>query len=297
MTAPRTDTPTTLAAALVAAQVAASEPLPKGGANRHHDFRYATADSVIGAGRAILAAHGLALVAVAASTSIVDVEYADDEGVVRKDQQRTRTIAYRLMHVSGDGLDLSRSISVEPGKGRPPDKAELTADTTALAYVYRDVLGLERGDASDDVSARDDTKHEPRRTSSASGARANQHAGPCAKCSAEVAAGAGTIRKEDGKWLVEHVGECPPRPGVTSQAQADASEEPQRFVDLADTFRKNGISGKAHLALRRELLSKAFGTSDKDKLAMLSDSTWEKGAEALDALIAKMIAETKKGDA
>jgi hypothetical protein len=62
-----------------------------------------------------------------------------------------------LSHRSGATVRMHRQLQTIPGKGRPEDKASLSAQTKALSYVYRDLLGIEREESDDDLDARDDT--------------------------------------------------------------------------------------------------------------------------------------------
>lgn len=54
-------------------------------------------------------------------------------------------------------------------------------------------------------------------------ARANQYAGRCTRCGQDVAAGAGTCAKVDGRWVVaHHDGDCPAAPAAAPTADVPA---------------------------------------------------------------------------
>lgn len=69
---------------------------------------------------------------------------------------------------------------------------------------------------------RGDALHEASRPGQAAAAgshRPNKFAGACAECGQEVPEGAGRIDKENGRWIVRHVGACPapsPAPAAAS---------------------------------------------------------------------------------
>ena len=70
---------------------------------------------------------------------------------------------YVLAHESGESISYRREWPAVEQKGRPIDKAEGGALTTALGYAIRDVLCLPRDDQYADMDRRDDRDHEPQR--------------------------------------------------------------------------------------------------------------------------------------
>lgn len=58
----------------------------------------------------------------------------------------------------------------------------------------------------------------------------NKYRGWCSRCGAEVAPGAGSCEKVDGKWIVSHAGKCPQAPEgvVLSSAPARTGEKTNR---------------------------------------------------------------------
>ncbi len=66
------------------------------------------------------------------------------------------------MHASGDAYAFEREWPCIVQKGRPLDKAEGGALTTALAYTYRDVLGIPRDDQLAAMDRRNDVDDEPK---------------------------------------------------------------------------------------------------------------------------------------
>lgn len=128
-----------LAAALAAAQ-GAGKAVAKDGHNRFHGYRYATADSIIAAGRELLSEHGLALIPTQSQ-----VDGWERSGENRFELKR----GWKLCHTSGESIDCYVAWPIVLEKGRPLDKATAIADTSSLAYLLRDLLLLPRGDESD----------------------------------------------------------------------------------------------------------------------------------------------------
>lgn len=56
--------------------------------------------------------------------------------------------------------------------------------------------------------------------------RKNLYPGDCADCGARIPANAGQAAKAGGRWIVRHIGECPPRPA----APAAPAYRPNRFA-------------------------------------------------------------------
>lgn len=142
-----TTTPTPrIAAAIVAAQ-AQVKRVAKGDRNQHHGFDYASAEDIIAAGRAAMESTGLALIV---HRTYIRQGIGDLAEVV---------LVGLLVHAESDErIRVRTSLPIIPGKGRPEDRATLGARTSALAYLIRDLLLLDRGE---DIDSRDDRDHDP----------------------------------------------------------------------------------------------------------------------------------------
>ena len=137
-----------LAAALVAAQSAA-QAVAKSSTNLHHRYKYASAESLIEEARGCLTQAGLAVLPI--SRQVVAAVAGGTELLS----------TFELIHAaSGESKTLTASMSVQPGNGRPQDKAEAAAATLNLGYFLRDLLLLPREDETTAVDRRDDTRHE-----------------------------------------------------------------------------------------------------------------------------------------
>lgn len=117
--------------------------------NTFHKFWYASADEVIATAKAAMEGSGLSL-----------VPTLDELIVVGSGTMAFYALNRVLMlaHSSGEFLVLMvRGWPVVPDRGRPLDKAYAVALTSSLAYKFRDLLQMPRGDEHD-VSAQDDTQ-------------------------------------------------------------------------------------------------------------------------------------------
>jgi hypothetical protein len=140
-----------LCAALVQAQKAAPTVLGKVDRNAFAQFDYVSADRLIMAGRAAMASAGLAL---------VPVSHDLTEG--RGGSFATLRTVYRLVHESGQSLELTYEVPAVTGKGKPEDKATFGAMTESLGYAYRGLLAIGRLDQSEvSIAGRDDTDYTP----------------------------------------------------------------------------------------------------------------------------------------
>lgn len=138
-------------AALARAQDAA-EDVEKRAKNQHHDYKYASAEAIIGAKHS-LNKEGLTLLPISA-------DY--EQGKLEAGWADLRR-SYWLTHESGARLIVTQVWPFQPSRGRPWDKAVAAALTSSLAYAYRDILGLSRVDESGSIDDRDDTGYDPRR--------------------------------------------------------------------------------------------------------------------------------------
>jgi len=129
-----------LAAALASA-IGEVQAVEKDGHNRHHGYRYATAESIITEAKRVLSAHNLVLVPIGTW-----VEGWDRTGENRYELRRR----FLLLHSSGESLPLEVAWPICPEKGRPLDKATAIADTSSLAYLLRDLLMMPRVDEEPD---------------------------------------------------------------------------------------------------------------------------------------------------
>ncbi len=148
-----------LAIALVEAQKK-TRALAKDAENRHHRYYYTSSEYMIEACRATLSQCGLSL-----SLEEWTFEPGEAKGVGGKDAIGRVQLTYCLLHTSGESRPIRTSTFVCPEKGRPPDKAEFAAMTENLAYTLRSVLLVPRNDdLAEDISGRDDSDYEPRRS-------------------------------------------------------------------------------------------------------------------------------------
>lgn len=143
-----------LAAALVAAQAAASG-VEKGSKNQHQGYKYASSEAIIEEARDALASAGLAVVRT--SSSVVWSESAPDA----KQRVGLVMVVYRLIHVSGEHIDMQAETPAVVAAGRPEDKAVATALTYSLGYFLRDLLLLPRVEEHAEVDSRDDRAYAP----------------------------------------------------------------------------------------------------------------------------------------
>lgn len=145
-----------LSKALVAA-VKQAKSVGKEGVNKFHNYKYASAESVIAEAREALSDNGLTVIPMgwrrdpaplAEKPEMQDYDYA--------------AVTYRLMHESGESVDFETHTPIIPEKGRPADKALATALTYSLGYFLRGLLLLPRVDEETDADRRNDTNHQPR---------------------------------------------------------------------------------------------------------------------------------------
>ena len=145
-----TDTPTTptLASALCDAQKSL-RGLQTDARNDFARYSYVSSDKMIEAGSRALAAAGLALVTV---ENQIDPLTVDSTTILRHRR------VFRVLHTSGESVDMEHVWIAERAKGRPWDKAIASSDTTGLSYFLRGLLLVARGDESDDM---DHTQSKP----------------------------------------------------------------------------------------------------------------------------------------
>lgn len=161
VTRPQPPMPPGIAKGLVVAQAAVVK-VPHDGHNRHHDYRYTTAEAVIEAARKPMEAGGLALVQMVGRLTppqrIVWWEFVDGKEVEVVDTLPASVeVRHLLTHSEGETFELQpMHVPVIPEKGRPWDKAIATAGTYALGYRLRDLLKMPRTDEADDLDRRDD---------------------------------------------------------------------------------------------------------------------------------------------
>lgn len=161
----RVPMPKNVAAALVIAQAAVVK-VPHDGHNKHHDYRYTTAEAVIEAAREPMAKAGLSFSSFAGKltppTKITWWEQGAD-GPVEVVDTLPASIEVRgiLAHESGETWETPpMHVPVIPEKGRPWDKAIATASTYALGYSLRGLLKMPRTDEADDLDRRNDANTE-----------------------------------------------------------------------------------------------------------------------------------------
>lgn len=154
--------PPAFAKALVAAQRAA-EAVEKKARNEHHNYRYASAESIIDEATGALNGAGIAVRPVWSGLEPgfeTEVWVGEGDSAYRAAGRRV-VVVIKAVHESGEGVLFESSLFALPSKGRPDDKAELGAKTELLGYMLRDLLQLPRVDAQQ-PSGRDDTGYEHR---------------------------------------------------------------------------------------------------------------------------------------
>ena len=181
--------------AALAAAIMASGDVHKDASNDFHRYRYASAEAVLGEARAALGAHGLSLIPIASRLVAEKAELGDEKWI-----DYTLEVTVRLCHSSGEFMDITREWPVIPEKGRPLDKALAGADTTALAYLCRDLLLLPR--VEEEVDTRDDRGSGGRRV----------HRDPVADRDAKPANSEPAFRAADRKALAARASKLPGSP-------------------------------------------------------------------------------------
>ena len=136
-----------LAKKLHQAQLIASE-VEKSARNGHHNYFYATADSIVACGKQALTGAGLTLV----NTGY----FVDRERSVVK-------ALFWLLDTEGDEkIELAAEMPFVVGQGRPDDKAVSASLTELRGYLMLGLLQIERvGQEVNDVAGRDDTQYQP----------------------------------------------------------------------------------------------------------------------------------------
>jgi hypothetical protein len=142
-------------ALLVAQQ--AIENVAKDSENRFSNYKYTSAEAIIGACREAL--HGAGLVARRVTWLIATEPYYIDADGYR---ECIVTSTFRLSHpASGSTEDFVVPFPAMERKGMPLDKAIAAALTSGWAYWLRDLLAVPR--AAEEMDKRDDSGHEAKR--------------------------------------------------------------------------------------------------------------------------------------
>jgi hypothetical protein len=154
--------------------IADSSAVGKGGNNRHHNYRYATAEQIFEEGRAALARHGLSVTSHAprlarahdGSLVVIKAEIErtrNGKRVVEPYQSLLGLFRHAVRHEAGGVLDLEETEwPVCPDAGRPIDKALAGTRTTVLSYTIRDLLMIPRVDHENDDDPHGDTDSDRR---------------------------------------------------------------------------------------------------------------------------------------
>lgn len=133
-----------IAAALVAAQKSL-KGVHKSAHNGHHNYDYASSESIYAECRDALFDAGL--VVMPSASSIVTID-----GAVWLRRE------YKILHAEGDEMPAEQVWPIVPGNGRPLDKACASAATASLAYFLRDLLLLPRVEKGVDLDDGDDAR-------------------------------------------------------------------------------------------------------------------------------------------
>jgi hypothetical protein len=119
--------------------------------NQHHKYGYTSSEKIIGAATASLAEQGLSVVPISSNV--------ESMGNGCKVSQ--------VWHLIGEGdepIAMERQHYCEAGKGRPLDKEISGASTVNLAYLLRDLCGIERSKGNGEETRpdeRDDRSYQP----------------------------------------------------------------------------------------------------------------------------------------
>jgi hypothetical protein len=132
---------------LLEAQKLATE-VEKAAKNGHHNYFYATADSIVACGKQALNASGL---------SLVNTGYYVDR------EKSTVKGTFWLLDSDGDDkIELTAEMPFVPSNGRPDDKAVSASLTELRGYLMLGLLQIERVNNDPlDVAGRDDTAFQP----------------------------------------------------------------------------------------------------------------------------------------
>lgn len=157
--------PAKVAAGLIVSQRRA-RAIYKDGKGDGISYRYAKSEDVIDEGRQALNDGGLALMQAGVELHLLDQGEQTDRSDEKQEREKSRLraflrIDYVLVHESGDAYPFEREWPCIVQKGRPLDKAEGGALTTALAYTYRDLLGIPRDDELAAMDRRNDAPDKP----------------------------------------------------------------------------------------------------------------------------------------
>lgn len=131
----------------------------KTGHNAFHRYDYASEADLLRALQPVMTEAGLVLLPVVVDSRTIEA------GTDRKQQTRYRTdvlVTYRLLHTSGESIDLQA-----PGSGMDPeDKGAYKAMTGALKYVLRQAFLIPTGDDPDDDKREPEHQQQTRREES-----------------------------------------------------------------------------------------------------------------------------------
>lgn len=123
--------------------------------NREFDYRYASAEAIFAVARTALAAEGLTVIIVSHRLVVHEEALRHDLGRARGQDYYpgTGTLLRTAMisHASGAWLEVDHEWPILPEPGRKIDKSMASADTSGLAYFYRDLLVLPRVEEGTDM--------------------------------------------------------------------------------------------------------------------------------------------------
>ena len=142
----------TMHEALLAAQEAI-QAVGKGSVNKHHDYKYTSAEDMFSACRAALHDHGLLVRRVSWSVDAAS--------------NMLKSVFEIRFPASKESETFATDWYIVESKGRPADKALGGALTTSFSYFLRDILLIPREDEAemrrmknDQMDERDDREHE-----------------------------------------------------------------------------------------------------------------------------------------
>ncbi|MFA4834946.1 MAG: ERF family protein [Dehalococcoidia bacterium] len=135
----------------------------KGGVNKFHNYKYASAADVLEKVNAACVKHNVASVV---SSEIIDVAETQTKS---GSKERLVTVRATLVLIDGDSGESLTAVSLGTGQD-PGDKAVAKAQTMALKYAWMTTLNISTGDdpeADDSVDERNHAKPAPQATRTA----------------------------------------------------------------------------------------------------------------------------------
>lgn len=148
--------------ALGAAQ-ARCKAVGKDAVNEHHRYKYASAEAIFSEAKSALEGTGLSVLPTGQRIEMREAvpgplsRREREEGFKADPQAKIPCLylvrSFELVHSSGESKALHVEWPIVLEAGRPLDKAVAGAETSSLAYLYRDLLAMPRVDDADDMNS------------------------------------------------------------------------------------------------------------------------------------------------